>query len=318
MSARALVFSTTLVLAGCGPAVRPQPHAVAAAQPAPAPAPAPPATRPAAVDLENACDAVCVTVGQACHRDRGSMKLSQVTRCVKACMADRLPEADRRCYLSRAGAKDRHARHMFCGHRLGWPRLRPGGCVPAASDGWVATRAVAQKAPCKPGFVGAKRYPDSSGQPHLAYCDGAGKLRVVLQRELAAEGINAPALQRVARSEQHLVVFRARRANCGAQLSVGIIDLVGHRATVRQVQLLLGTKRWSAPQLEVRADRVSLTVLERRDRLRDQLSLALEPDPRPASSGRCAKLRAKRRAGGGEDNAAHPCWGAPGDPDHCP
>jgi hypothetical protein len=270
------------------------------------------------VDLESACDAVCATVGQACHRDRGSMKLSQVTRCVKACVTDRLSAADRRCYLSRAAAKDRHARHMFCGHRLGWPRLRPGGCVPAASDGWVATRAVAQKTPCKPGFVGVKRYPDSSGESHLAYCDDAGKLRIVLQRTLAAEGVGAPALQRVARSEQHLVIFRARRANCGAQLVVGIIDLAAHRATVREVRLLLGQKRWSPPKLELRAGRVFLTVLKRRGRIRDQLSIPLAPGAEPASSGRCAKLRAKTRSGGVEDNAEHPCWGAPGDPDHCP
>ena len=271
---------------------------------------------PADKALEDACDGVCAAVGQACHRDRGSMKLDQVTRCVKACIADRLPEADRRCYLEGARAKGRHARHMFCGHRLGWPRLRPGGCVPAAPDGWVATRAT--KGSCEPGFVGVKRYPDPSGAPHLAYCDPAGKLRIVLQRELAAEGVGGAALQRVARSETHLVVFRARRANCGAQLSVGIIDLAGHRATVREVRLLLGHKRWSPPKVELRAGRVFLTVLKRRGRIRDQLSFPLAPGGEPASSGRCAKLRAKGRAGSGEDNAAHPCWGAPGDPDHCP
>jgi hypothetical protein len=265
------------------------------------------------VNLESACDAVCATVGQACHRDRGSMKLVQVTRCVKACVADRLPEADRRCYRERAQAKGRHARHIFCGHRLGWPRLRPGGCVPVAPDGWVATRLV--PGPCKAGFVGLQAY---AGAEHLAYCDGAGKLRVVLQRELAAEGVGAPALQRVARSEQHLVIFRARRANCGAQLVAGIIDLTAHRATVREVRLLLGQKRWSPPKVELRAGRVFLTVLKRRGRIRDQLSFPLAPGAEPASSGRCAKLRAKGRGGSGEDNAAHPCWGASGDPDHCP
>jgi hypothetical protein len=73
-------------------------------------------------------------VAQACHQDRGSMQLDQVTRCVKACVADRLPAADRRCYLERVRDKDRHARHLFCGHTLPWPRLRPGGCVPASAD----------------------------------------------------------------------------------------------------------------------------------------------------------------------------------------
>lgn len=271
--------------------------------------------------LENACDQLCAAVAQTCQRARGTMKLSAVSICVKACVADRLPEVDRRCYLARVRAKNRNARHRFCGHELGWPRLRPGGCRPAAPDRWIATRAT--NTGCKKGFVGVAPYPTQpsaagSGVPHLAYCDAAGKLRVVLQRELAAKGLGTPAIQRTARNDKYLVIFRARRANCGAQLSLGIIDLAGHRATVRDIRISLGKKRWVVPQLALRASRALLTVRDRRGRIRDKLSIPLAPAARPASSKRCTKLRAKHRYRDEELNAAHPCWGVSGDPDHCP
>jgi hypothetical protein len=267
--------------------------------------------------LENACDAVCSMVGQRCHGElKGS--LANVTRCVKACTADRLSDADRQCYISGAKSQDRARRHHFCStHQLAWPRLRPGGCVPPSSDGWVATRKTNQ--PCDPGFTGERRYPVKGGQTHFAYCDAAGLLRVMLQREVVTTTPDGPTpIRHIARSETHLAVFHARQANCGAVLRLAIVDLARHRSTVREIALNLGRKRWAA-RLGLKADHALIEALDRSGRTKDWVRVPLKPDRVPAISDRCVKLRHKLEHRVSDDpDTHHPCLGAQSsDPDHC-